>query len=127
MPSVGERKTGWHGRLAIHMILAVGGLFFLLPLVWMIATSLKPLDQTLQRPEDLQTAFLATGYHATIDGKEFQVTRERVVEPAEQLSIVRPKPTADGKESPSPPVSLPRWVWIGVDQLLSSNPPPRSI
>jgi len=99
MPSVGERKTGWHGRLAIHMILAVGGLFFLLPLVWMIATSLKPLDQTLQRPEDLETAFLATGYHATIDGKEFQVTRERVVEPDERLWIVRPKPTAGGKEA----------------------------
>ena len=57
--SVGDKKPAAHHRLIIHLILLTGALFFLLPLVWMIATSLKPLDQTMKRPEDLATAFLA--------------------------------------------------------------------
>jgi len=92
MSSVGEKKTPWHLRTVVHLVLIVGGLFFILPLVWMIATSLKPLDQTLMRPESLTTAFFATGYHATINGTEYPVTRDRPVElgKGESLYIVTP-------------------------------------
>jgi multiple sugar transport system permease protein len=95
MSTVGEKRPPWHLRLVIHLVLLTGGVFFVLPLVWMIATSLKPLDQTLQRPESLTTAFFATGYRATIDGRPYEVTLERPIEPekGKRLFIVRPKET----------------------------------
>jgi multiple sugar transport system permease protein len=93
MPSVGERKAAWHLRFVVHLILLIGALFFVLPLVWMISTSLKPLDQTLQKPEALTTALLATGYHVRLDGKDVEVTLERQIEPAKgkPMYVVRPK------------------------------------
>ncbi len=95
MSSVGDKRPPWHARSVIHLVLITGGLFFVLPLVWMIATSLKPLDQTLQKPEALTTAFFATGYHATIDGTEHDVTLARPIEPEKDkpLYIVRPRET----------------------------------
>ncbi len=99
MASITEKRPPWHSRILIHAVLLTGAAFFLLPLVWMIATSLKPLDQTLRRPEDIRTAFLATGYRATIDGTTYEVTRDRPIEPAPDRTfhIVRPKPTGDGE------------------------------
>ncbi len=96
MASVGERKATWGRRTVIHLVLATGAAFFLLPLVWMIATSLKPLDQTMQKPENLRKAFVATGYHAVIDGTEYDVTR-RPIDLAKEgpLWIVRPRPAND--------------------------------
>ena len=91
-------KTPWHLRTVVHLVLLCGGALFVLPLVWMVATSLKPLDQTLQRPESLRSALLATGYSAAIDGNRYDVTRERKIElaPGEVLYIVRPKPAVGG-------------------------------
>jgi len=99
MASITEKRPPWNHRLIIHAVLLTGSAFFLLPLVWMIATSLKPLDQTLRRPDDFRTAFLATGYRMTIDGKTYEVTRERPIElrPGQAFRIVRPKPTPDGE------------------------------
>jgi multiple sugar transport system permease protein len=36
--------------LAIHAVLIVGSILFLFPLVWMISTALKPIDQTMIMP-----------------------------------------------------------------------------
>jgi len=36
--------------LAIHAVLVAGSLLFLFPLVWMISTALKPIDQTMIMP-----------------------------------------------------------------------------
>ena len=96
--SIDSGKTPWHLRTVVHLVLLCGGAFFVLPLVWMVATSLKPLDQTLQRPESLRSALLATGYSAAIDDNRYEVTRERKIElaPGEALYIIRPKPTAGG-------------------------------
>ena len=80
MSTVGDKRPPWHVRSVIHLILIAGGAFFVLPLLWMISTSLKPLDQTIQKPESLTTAFFATGYRATIDGTEYEVTLERPIE-----------------------------------------------
>jgi len=101
MASITEKRPPWHQGLIIHAVLLTGSAFFLLPLVWMMATSLKPLEQTLRRPDDFRTAFFATGYRATIDGKTYEVTRERPIElkPGQSFRIVRPKPTPDGSEA----------------------------
>jgi len=44
------RRRAWVRSLAIHAALLCGSFVFLFPLVWMISTSLKPLDQTMQMP-----------------------------------------------------------------------------
>ena len=37
-------------RLLLHLALAAGAVFFVLPLVWMLSTALKPADQTMSVP-----------------------------------------------------------------------------
>ena len=38
------------GRFLIYLLLISGSVIFLIPLVWMISTSLKPIDQTMSMP-----------------------------------------------------------------------------
>ena len=38
------------GRLAVYLILLAGSVVFLFPLLWMISTSLKPVEETMQMP-----------------------------------------------------------------------------
>ena len=102
MASPSEKRPPWHLRWVIHLILIGGGIFFVLPLIWMVATSLKPLDQTLRIPDSVGQALLATGYRATIDGKEYQVVLARPIE-IEQgtpLHIVRLTGAANGDDPP---------------------------
>ena len=44
------RRRAWARSLSIHGVLLCGSFLFLFPLVWMIMTSLKPLDQTMMMP-----------------------------------------------------------------------------
>jgi len=86
------RKAALPLRILLHAVLAGAGLLFLLPLIWMIATSLKPLDQTMRVPGSLRTAFFGDGWKAVIDGKEYDVVRERrvVPDPRHPVYIVTP-------------------------------------
>jgi multiple sugar transport system permease protein len=43
-------------RLIVHLVLIAGALLFLFPLLWMVSTSLKPIEQTMQMPPDLLPA-----------------------------------------------------------------------
>ncbi|MCK5129300.1 MAG: carbohydrate ABC transporter permease, partial [Clostridiales bacterium] len=40
-------------NLCIHILLAVGGLSMVLPFIWMISTSIKPLSEVFQSPPNL--------------------------------------------------------------------------
>jgi len=93
MADVTERKLAWHVKLVIQVILITGGAFFLLPLVWMMATSLKPLEDTMKTPETVSDVFAGKGYRCEIDGTTYPVTRERRIEPTDEalFYIVRPK------------------------------------
>ena len=88
-----EKKLHWDVRLYIHAALLGGGIFFLLPLVWMVCTSLKPLDQTMKTPGSLKEFFVGTGHKAVIDGQRYPVVLERTVRPTESVPvyIVRPR------------------------------------
>lgn len=86
-------RPSWYLRLPIHAALAAGALFFLLPLVWMIATSLKPLDQTMRYPDSVKSVFLGEGHRAKIDGKLYDVTLERRVEPTAECPVYIVQPS----------------------------------
>jgi multiple sugar transport system permease protein len=40
-------------RLIVHLVLVAGAVLFLFPLVWMVSTSLKPIEETMQMPPQL--------------------------------------------------------------------------
>lgn len=90
MATGSDRKPAWYLRLSVHSILIVGGLFFLLPLVWMVVTSLKPLDQTMKYPDNFAEGLVGMGWRATIDGREYEVVREREIklDPANPVYVV---------------------------------------
>jgi multiple sugar transport system permease protein len=85
-----DKRPPWYQRLLIHAILLGGGVFFILPLVWMIATSLKPLEQTMQNPENLVKALMPMGASATIDGQKYEVVLERPIPQGTTFWIVKP-------------------------------------
>jgi len=87
------RKAAWYLRLIVQAILLVGAVFFVLPLVWMIATSFKPLDETLKVPRSASDVFVGTGHRATIDGETHEVVLERPIRPTPEnlVTIVRPR------------------------------------
>ncbi len=93
MAGSSAKRAAWYLRLIVQAILLVGAVFFVLPLVWMIATSLKPLDETLNVPESVSDLFVGTGHRATIDGASHEVVLERLIQPtpASPVYIVRPK------------------------------------
>lgn len=92
--SAGHNRAPWHVRLPVHAILATGGLFFVLPLAWMIATSLKPLDQTMRYPDSIRDAFLGYGYQAEIAGRRYGVVLEQRVQPSHERPIYIVEPLA---------------------------------
>lgn len=48
--SAGARRRRWVRSILIHAVLVALSLLFLFPLVWMMSTALKPLDQTMLMP-----------------------------------------------------------------------------
>lgn len=93
MAGYADRRPPWYLRGVVHAILATGAVFFLLPLVWMIGISLKPLSETMKYPRGVAEVFLGEGHRARIDGTEYEVVRERRIEPTPEqpFAIVRPK------------------------------------
>lgn len=87
-----KRRLSWDARFIIHALLMTGGIFFLLPLLWMMATSLKPLSEALKTPETLKELFVGYGYEATIDGQIHQVQLERPIVPSgdEKVYVLKP-------------------------------------
>jgi multiple sugar transport system permease protein len=43
----------WLARWVVHLVLIGGAVLFLFPLLWMISTSLKPIEETMKMPPDL--------------------------------------------------------------------------
>ena len=59
-------------RLIVYALLLGGGAIFLFPFLWLVATSLKPAEQTMSLPP----TWLPRAYYTTIDGKRMEVTRD---------------------------------------------------
>ncbi|MEZ6318516.1 MAG: hypothetical protein R3B49_07160, partial [Phycisphaerales bacterium] len=45
-----ERTSNPASRVALYTVLGVIAVLFLLPLVWMVSTSIKPVEQTMSNP-----------------------------------------------------------------------------
>lgn len=62
-------------RTVIYLLLGGAGLMFLTPFIWLVVTSLKPLEQAMSLPP----TFVPRAYHVTIDGERTEVTRDFAV------------------------------------------------
>lgn len=67
-----ERGAGMR-RGVLHVILLAIGSLFILPFIWMLSTSLKPLDQTMSLPP----SWIPRASMATIDGERTIVIKKK--------------------------------------------------
>src|SRR5690242_1443831 len=66
-------------RAFVYALLVLGSVVFMFPLIWLISTALKPIEQTSKMPP----TWIPTAYYATIDGRHMEVTRDfRIDEPS---------------------------------------------
>lgn len=65
------------GRLVVYILLLAGSAVFVLPLVWLVLTSLKPIEQTMTAPP----TWIPRAYYATLNGRKVEVTRDYPVPP----------------------------------------------
>ncbi|MGD0089778.1 MAG: carbohydrate ABC transporter permease [Planctomycetota bacterium] len=68
---VGAANTAVTG--ALHVVLLAIGSLFLLPFIWMLSTSLKPLDQTMTLPP----TWIPRAAYATLEGQRAIVIKEK--------------------------------------------------
>ncbi len=61
------------GRLFVYAVLLGLSFVFLAPLLWMVSTSLKPIEQTMTLPP----TWLPRAYYATLHGHRVEVTRDQ--------------------------------------------------
>jgi len=59
-------------RLLIHATLIAGAVVFLFPFFWLVSTSLKPIEQTMQLPAE----WLPRVHYAEIDGERVKVVEQ---------------------------------------------------
>jgi multiple sugar transport system permease protein len=65
------------GLTIVYALLLAGSALFFAPLVWLISTSLKPIEQTMTMPP----TWIPRAYTATINGKRIEVTLGPEVSP----------------------------------------------
>ena len=70
-------------RIAIHALLLAGSAAFIFPFVWLVTTSVKPVEQIMKMPPD----WLPRAYYAPVEGQRLKVLKERQVD--EPSLIVR--------------------------------------
>jgi len=63
-------------KLVVYAILLAGSVLFMLPLLWMISTGLKPLDQTMTMPP----VWLPYRLYVEKEGERIEVKRRRTIE-----------------------------------------------
>src|SRR3954447_14692311 len=72
----------------VYGLLLAGSAVFLLPFIWLIVTSLKPIEQTTVMPP----TWVPRMYTAQVDGKRIEVTKDFVVTQKSALVVVNDGP-----------------------------------
>src|SRR5437868_5437793 len=62
-------------RTILYSVIVGAALLFAMPFVWLVVTSLKPIEQAMSLPP----TFIPRAYFAPIDGVRMEVTRDYVV------------------------------------------------
>jgi len=70
-------------RIAVHAVLIAGSCIFIFPFVWLILTSLKPVEQIMKTPPD----WLPRACYAPVGGQRLKVVKEHELD--EPSLIVR--------------------------------------
>jgi multiple sugar transport system permease protein len=78
----GAQPGGIVTRGALHLILLAAASLFILPLIWMAVTAVKPLDQTMSLPP----TWIPRATLATLDGQRTVVVKEKKL--GEDFAIV---------------------------------------
>ena len=68
--------TKWINKIIVYALVTAGAIVFIMPLLWMISTSLKPLEQTMSLPP----TWIPKGYFADIDGERTPVKKGEIIE-----------------------------------------------
>lgn len=62
-------------RTVIYLLLVGAALVFVMPFVWLVVSSLKPIEQAMSLPP----SFVPRAYYAQIDGARVEITRDYLV------------------------------------------------
>ncbi len=72
----GGRRLTLPKRVAVHGVLCAGAVLFLFPFVWLVTTSLKPIEQTMRMPPE----WLPRATYAEVGGVRMKVLAERTLD-----------------------------------------------
>lgn len=72
------------GRILVYVLLVAGSAVFLFPFIWLLVTSLKPIEQTMIMPP----TWIPRAYTATVQGQRIEVTKDFLVERKSVLIVV---------------------------------------
>jgi multiple sugar transport system permease protein len=72
------------GRIFVYVLLVAGSAVFLFPFIWLIVTSLKPIEQTMIMPP----TWVPRAYTAPVEGTRMEVTKDFAVEKKSVLVTV---------------------------------------
>jgi len=78
------------GRFVVYLLLAVCSLAFVMPFIWLLSTSLKPIDQVMSLP----MTFFPRVYAADLDGRHREVSLDFAVGQAGAVAVVTAGPEA---------------------------------
>lgn len=71
-------KRATFSKPVVYLLLIVASGMFLTPFVWLVSSSLKPIEQTMALPPRL----VPRGYYATLDGQRMEVTLDYTIRQA---------------------------------------------
>jgi multiple sugar transport system permease protein len=76
------------GRTFVYVLLLAGSVVFLFPFIWLMVTSLKPIEQTMVMPP----TWIPRAYTAPVEGKRMEVTKDFVVQKKSVVVVVEEGP-----------------------------------
>jgi len=95
-------------RIIAYLLLLLGAAFFLLPMIWMLSTALKPVEQTMTLPPQ----WLPKAYSIEREGRRVEVRRGDTAITAPSL-LVRDNSSGAPFVVPASEVSGGRWRPVG--------------
>jgi len=76
------------GQIVVYGLLLAGSTVFILPFIWLIVTSLKPIEQTTVMPP----TWIPRVYTAVVDGKRMEISKDFVITRKSDVVVVNEGP-----------------------------------